>query len=76
MRPYHGLGEQGKGACISWEQMLNFEGNKGAKKILVKREYKKTNLFSISGEQANLFQESKGTGAPWRVSIIIYVHYF
>ena len=49
-------------AFISGEQRPNFEETKT---ILENRKHKKTIFrFLGTGEQANLFQENKGTGTP------------
>ena len=61
-----GLGKQEKMAFFPGEQMPHFEGNRGTKTILGNREHKKTKFqFLGTGEQANLFQGYKGTGAPF-----------
>ena len=62
------LWEQGKkGIYFSGtvEQRPNFEVKRGTKTILGNRKHNKGYLrFWGTGEQANLFQENKGTGTP------------
>ena len=57
--------------------MPNFEGNRGTKTILGNREHRKQ-FFNFGGtwEQANLFQENKGTGnPPGRASLVGMIFY-
>ena len=61
------LGNRGKGHLFqgSREQRPNFEGNRETKTILGNREYIYIKIgFRATGEQANLFQGSNGTGPP------------
>ena len=66
-----GFGETGvKGLLFQGnrEQRSNFEGNRGTKTILGNREYIYIKIgFRATGEQANLFQGSNGTGPPERL---------
>ena len=59
MRPYHGLGEQGKGACISWEQMLNFEGKRGQRKYWGKENIRKQIYFRFWGNKPIYFRRAR-----------------
>ena len=68
------LGNKGKGAFISGEQMPNFEGNRGTKAILGDREHKKTN-FSIFGEQGDKPIYFKGTRYPPGRASLSYAWY-
>ena len=61
------LGNRGKGHLFQgeMEQKQNCEGNRGTKTILGNREYFYIKIgFRATGEQANLFQGSNGTGPP------------